>query len=299
MKTLKGFTLIEMAVVFTIVAFLVGGLLIPLTTQIDVTKIQSTEKTLAQVKEALINYAVANNRLPCPASDENTGLEYPTLCDDTSNEGFLPWANLGIGRYDAWGQTFQYHVDSAYTQNIVDPNRNILVETESNLAVRYSPSQTIEDVVAIIISYGKNGKSEASQQFSRFEQEPNSYLFKSLAGIGNLLVTNALADNSGNNFYSHGNEGIYSQCTATSNCDDLLVLIATPQIVAEIKVPTKTLGASAPLSDLNEDHERTEDTTTPTPPILERETDETIDTTTPTPPIGEREVNDTIISPGI
>lgn len=62
-----GFTLIELAMVLFIVALLIGGLLMPLSAQYEVRGRQETEKALANIREALIGFAVVNGRLPCPA----------------------------------------------------------------------------------------------------------------------------------------------------------------------------------------------------------------------------------------
>ena len=63
----RGFTLIEMAIVLMIVGLLLGGMLVPLSAQMDQRNISDTQKSLSEIKEALIGYAMANGRLPCPA----------------------------------------------------------------------------------------------------------------------------------------------------------------------------------------------------------------------------------------
>jgi prepilin-type N-terminal cleavage/methylation domain len=63
-----GFTLAELAVVLVIVALLIGGLLIPLSTQIDIRNVADTRRALTEIREAMLGYLVVNGRLPCPAS---------------------------------------------------------------------------------------------------------------------------------------------------------------------------------------------------------------------------------------
>lgn len=174
MKMQKGLTLIEVAVVLTIVGLVIGSLLIPLTTQIDVANIQRTNMNLEKVKEALVNYATLYNRLPCPASkDENTGREDPTLCQKACNggrdditgfcnqgtpseEGLLPWASLGIGQYDAWGNHLKYRVDINYVNGITNALLELVVSNYSNNIVIQDNGGTSE-AVAVIVSDGKNG----------------------------------------------------------------------------------------------------------------------------------------------
>ena len=63
-----GFTLTELAVVFTIVALLLGGAIYTLSAQTDQRQIADTQRRLEEAKEMLLAYAVVNARLPCPAA---------------------------------------------------------------------------------------------------------------------------------------------------------------------------------------------------------------------------------------
>ncbi|MDP2785976.1 MAG: prepilin-type N-terminal cleavage/methylation domain-containing protein, partial [Sulfurimicrobium sp.] len=63
-----GFTLVEMAIVLIIIGLLLGGLLMPLSAQMEQRRISETQKTLDEINQALIGFAVANKRLPCPST---------------------------------------------------------------------------------------------------------------------------------------------------------------------------------------------------------------------------------------
>ncbi|HID98746.1 MAG TPA: prepilin-type N-terminal cleavage/methylation domain-containing protein [Thiotrichaceae bacterium] len=245
MKHQHGFTLIELAVVLTIIALLIGSLLIPLTTQIDVAKIRSTEKTLDQVKEALIHYAVANNRLPCPATDVDTGLEVNTVMN-CQMEGYFPWANLGMGRYDAWGNPFIYRVDQTYTQEIMTPNLTSLPDTFSNIEVRDIQNTAVvdSDVVAIIYSTGKNGEAyQPATQFPNF-MGTNSHLWLPLKTISNLIIAPAFA-------LGRGSDDIYYQDSLIPNkYDDVLIFLSKSHLVAvSQRVQTTTVAVVMPVLD--------------------------------------------------
>lgn len=189
-----GFSLIELAIVLVVVALLVGGLLVPLTMQIEQEKIRETQKAMEETKEALIGYAIANNRLPCPDSDLD-GLENPptpTVAPNTPVagqttqtfsclvvEGGLPYQTLGVSREDGWNNRFRYRVTPAFTQRIIvtDAIGNVLSNTAFTLSTSGSinvlnrgdnpaTSPTIEskfpltlaaNVPVVIISHGKNG----------------------------------------------------------------------------------------------------------------------------------------------
>jgi prepilin-type N-terminal cleavage/methylation domain-containing protein len=147
-----GFTLVELAMVLFIVSLLIGGLLMPLAAQTEIRGRQETDRALANIREALIGYAVVNGRLPCPApatlatGATGAGLEATTAaagtttttgpcgctaatsgiasaggtaCDDTTPggvRGVLPWATLGLSEADAWGNRYSYRVTTRFAR---------------------------------------------------------------------------------------------------------------------------------------------------------------------------------------
>lgn len=208
MKIIRGFTLVEIAVVLMILGLLLGGLLIPLSAQIDQQKIRVTQQRLEEIKEALIGFAILNRRLPCPASNTN-GIETSGCNDNT--EGFLPWIDLGIEKYDAWGRLFRYRADASYTTTFPTPSTPITPPvTTSKLEVqdnKESPTKflTLDDgtsrVIAIIFSCGKNGLPNA-------ENDDNG-----------IVNNNATCTNS-----QTPNDSLYTQDSFVENqFDDILV----------------------------------------------------------------------------
>ena len=125
-----GFTLIEMAIVLVIVGLLLGGLLMPLSTQMEQKRIGETEKYIEQIKEALLGYAAANGRLPCPATAASNGLESPAgggICTNPYN-GFLPAVTLGLSpinnagqAIDAWNTPIRYATTTANASAYTTP----------------------------------------------------------------------------------------------------------------------------------------------------------------------------------
>lgn len=100
----RGFTLIELAIVLFVVALLLGGMLLPLAGQQDIRNYGDTQKILAESRDALLGYAMAFDRLPCPATAPN-GVESPVgggACTNPHN-GFLPAVTLGLSPVDAQG----------------------------------------------------------------------------------------------------------------------------------------------------------------------------------------------------
>lgn len=166
-----GFTLVEMAIVLVIIGLLLGGMLMPLSAQIDQRKNSDTQKTLDEIKNALIGFAVMTGRLPCPtttADPANTsyGVE-DTTCDRTTN-GYLPWKTLGVPETDAWGIIrttttslwvgyWRYRVDPGFAlpftlTTATDATLNLSVQNSSGVSL----TTTTQRPLAIIFSTGKN-----------------------------------------------------------------------------------------------------------------------------------------------
>ena len=164
MKFQHGFSLIEMAFVLVIVTLLLGGLLVPFATQVEQRRIAETQKAMEEIKEALLGFAIANKRLPCPDStmaasgiNANDGVEDPCSAAMES-EGNLPWATLGVSVADAWGNHFHYRVSNAFT----GPGGFTLITTGtlnvcSAAGCGVGTTSIAQNVPAVILSYGKNG----------------------------------------------------------------------------------------------------------------------------------------------
>jgi prepilin-type N-terminal cleavage/methylation domain-containing protein len=143
MKTLRrnylnrGFTLVELAVVILIVSLLLGGLVATIDAQANARAAAQTEQSMQLARDALIGFAIRQERLPCPAMENvdfvgglppywqtHAALGYrngtATRVDGTGEEafaaggssangqctdtvGFLPALTLGIGPTDAQG----------------------------------------------------------------------------------------------------------------------------------------------------------------------------------------------------
>jgi type II secretory pathway pseudopilin PulG len=104
--------MIELAISLAVLAVLLTGILVPLTTQVNQRKVALTEKTLGEIKDALLGFAASNGRLPCPAVDNATGDEAfaaggtpgtPVNGICRSFSGFVPGRTLGITPVDRDG----------------------------------------------------------------------------------------------------------------------------------------------------------------------------------------------------
>jgi len=122
-----GFTLTEMAVVLAIVGLLLGGLLYTLSAQVEQRNREDTQRLLEDARELVIAFALANARLPCPASATSSGDEsFATgsaaagggTCTN-SYSGYLPAKAIGFQPTDAsgyaidsWGTRIRYAVST-------------------------------------------------------------------------------------------------------------------------------------------------------------------------------------------
>ena len=186
----RGFTLAELAVAFVIIGLLLAGALLPLTTQVELKNNADTKRVMDQIKEAMLGFAQANGRLPCPASgtlkssDAGAGTELYTSPSCTSLIGVVPWATLGVPETDAWGRRFTYRVASVFsdatsqnTWNTAGQSPSCTAPTPTPTSASYALCSQGEIAVlkrsesnhatttamgtglpAVFLSHGKNGK---------------------------------------------------------------------------------------------------------------------------------------------
>lgn len=108
MKLQRGFSLVEMAIVLLILGLLIGGLIQPLSSQLDASRTSDQQKQLSTIQDALYGFAAANGRLPCPATLVSNGNEdnaAPLTGQCTAPyDGFIPARQLGLTPVDASGR---------------------------------------------------------------------------------------------------------------------------------------------------------------------------------------------------
>lgn len=177
MKRTQGFTLLEMAMVLLIVGLMVGGLLGPISAQVEQRRVSDTQKALEEIKAALLGFAAINGRLPCPSREANPASTDYGEPEDTCNtpptsEGYLPWKALGVAETDAWGLVrttpgspwagyWRYRVDTAFSTPITldtIPANNLVVQ--NNAGTTLTSIEPELRPVAIIYSTGPNGRAD-------------------------------------------------------------------------------------------------------------------------------------------
>jgi prepilin-type N-terminal cleavage/methylation domain-containing protein len=145
----RGFSLVELAVVLTIVTLLLSSLMYTLSAQVEQRNTEETRRRLEQARELIISFAIVNGRLPCPArftstASNSAGLESfctaaatsaASTCVGTETtavqthgtcsnhfDGYVPGASLGALQtdgngfaIDAWGNRIRYVVTRTNT----------------------------------------------------------------------------------------------------------------------------------------------------------------------------------------
>lgn len=129
-RPVRGFSLIEIAVVLFIIGLVTGGIVALLNSMVGNRQIEATRTRQEAIKTNLISFIARNNRMPCPApSTSSDGAEgvTPGTCTGVSSSGtgvstvvtgMVPWASLGLPEetaLDAYNNRFTYQVVRAST----------------------------------------------------------------------------------------------------------------------------------------------------------------------------------------
>ncbi len=165
---MRGFTLIELAIVLFIITLLLGGVLTPLGQQITERQTGETRRALESARLALVGYALRQparaGPLPCPdlrsqsvhnsEGPNNDGLE-DRLADGqcAALSGNLPWKTLGLAEADAWGNRLGYAVAAEWA---IAGERTTDRAPQLQICVDKACAQPMS-AAALVLSHGRNG----------------------------------------------------------------------------------------------------------------------------------------------
>jgi len=106
----RAFTLIELAVALLVIALVASSMALPLAAQLQARRADEVRRQFDDAREALLGFAAAHARLPCPASATSRGDESFAAGGDATNggcsnfyDGYLPGAALGLAPLDSQG----------------------------------------------------------------------------------------------------------------------------------------------------------------------------------------------------
>jgi type II secretory pathway pseudopilin PulG len=182
-----------MAIVLIILTLIVGTALVPLGAQIEQRQRAETQRTLDEIKEALIGYTLSHGVLPCPSDkDPITGNPNGVAITDCTTSiiatGYIPWVTLGVNNHDAWGNLIRYAVATEFANpnnqfklDIVTPTpTNTIAQITANtitIATRDISGNftTLSSTIpALVFSTGKNGYNGLSADFKQQSPIPSS-----------------------------------------------------------------------------------------------------------------------------
>ena len=178
-----GFSLLEVAIVLIIIGLLLITVIPSLNILIEFRRFDETKNKLVLIQDALINFAVLNKKLPCPATLNSGGFGNNNQ-DGTcpyGYYGYIPAADLALNEtnnqglvVDAWGRPIKYAVTQknsyAYTlsdgvknniNNNLKPDLSICASYLTGSSTCFNSQIIIKNVPAVVYSSGKNGIFES------------------------------------------------------------------------------------------------------------------------------------------
>jgi prepilin-type N-terminal cleavage/methylation domain-containing protein len=106
----RGFSLLELLVVFVVIVLLSSAAALPLAAQVQLRRTDEARRMLDEARDALLGFAAAQGRLPCPATPTSFGQEAFAPGSDANdggcadfNAGLLPAAALAMNHLDSQG----------------------------------------------------------------------------------------------------------------------------------------------------------------------------------------------------
>lgn len=198
----KGYSLLELVIVITISAILFISTAVVIGDQIEANKIKATQMKIDTLMQALENYRLKHNALPCPAllTASEGSAQYAVAqsgCADTCPSGLtcsgnfvsgaIPTSDLELGinvSIDDWNDKIAYSVDRRFTNTGT-------CQVDGSLTVNHTEggvTNTLSTAAAyVLVSYGKDGfgaydtngslKASCASGMLQTENCNNDYIF--------------------------------------------------------------------------------------------------------------------------
>lgn len=180
---MRGFTLLELAIVLAVIAAMLGGAIALMSAAIDSRSYNSSLAKLRILQKALLDYRIAYNRLPCPANssaytttDADFGVEAANsngYCGGGAPAadagqataaaaiGMVPVRTLGLPddmAIDSWGRRIRYAVSSAF---VISEAFDGVAATSTTTRLTIKNNNTGDTIATTaayaLVSYGANG----------------------------------------------------------------------------------------------------------------------------------------------
>jgi prepilin-type N-terminal cleavage/methylation domain-containing protein len=188
-----GFSLIEMAVVLVLVGLVLTSVLGLVSGQQGVAELRTTRQYLSDAREALVGYALSRPGtlafLPCPDTNGD-GLEEARVVNACpQQEGWLPFATLGLTRTDAWSSRVRYRVDARFSTGT-----GMTLAATANLRVCTAPACATVLAAGIPVVLVSHGKNAAGARGDTFVLSPAATLAEELENTNGRNVSDTLTN---------------------------------------------------------------------------------------------------------
>jgi type II secretory pathway pseudopilin PulG len=174
-----------------IVALLLGGLLPTVSSQMEQQRRNETRKIMAEVRDSLFGYAMANGRFPSPACGtiptipgviNNAGIELipasAALCTSGLNDiAVLPWVTLGVSETDAWGNRLTYHVTQTFANAVpAGASASFLLSSPGNITIKESTAgnNVATLIPVVVLSHGVNACGAYQPSGTRIDDDQST-----------------------------------------------------------------------------------------------------------------------------
>lgn len=180
-----GFSIVEMSMVLAVMGVMTTAIASGSVGVVESKRVDTAKIKLEAIEEAIVRFAAAARRLPCPAdatATGNTAIGVEQIsegtCTGEQNDGIVPWVTLGLPQeaaLDPWGRLITMRVadltaNSAFPANLtfaglrpLDSQGLDVSELTANDALRpiMRPAAVATDplngAAYVLISHGRDG----------------------------------------------------------------------------------------------------------------------------------------------
>jgi prepilin-type N-terminal cleavage/methylation domain-containing protein len=89
----RGFTLLELSIVLSLIAVIIGMGLVILTSSLQASQYNATVARMDAIDQTLLNFSIANSRIPCPSDLTQTVSSATYGVEAATSAGALARAN--------------------------------------------------------------------------------------------------------------------------------------------------------------------------------------------------------------
>ncbi len=173
----EGFSLVELAIVLTILG-LIAGFSVPLLTDtIGHKKWLQGDRHMEEIITALAAYVVRHQHLPCPADPSVQGSERGKAQENCASiqGGLVPYKTLGLPETlarDGFQRPFSYYTDPALTRGDIPNLETFCKDSKENLILLGERDRKLSideknPVAFVLVGHGETGEGSFDKEGGR------------------------------------------------------------------------------------------------------------------------------------